>query len=127
MRLLIDECLHISLTKVANEQGHECQHVIYCGLTSWQDHAIVHYAVSKDFVFVTNNAVDFRRLYGKEQLHPGLVIIVPMAPPATQRVLFLAALNAIGNDEPVNTMVEVDIASGRPQVSLFRWPPITHF
>ena len=30
----------------------------------------------EDFTFVTNNAIDFRRLFRKEQIHSGLVIIV---------------------------------------------------
>lgn len=33
--------------------------------------------VADDYTFVTNNARDFRKLYAKEALHAGLLIIVP--------------------------------------------------
>lgn len=125
MRFLIDECLHISLIEVANEHGYEGQHVVYFGLTSRPDHEIVRYAVGHDFVFVTNNAADFQRLYAKEQLHPGLVMIMPVVKPPVQQKLFLAALDAIRDSEPINMMVEVTIAGGRPRVSFLRWPPIS--
>ena len=127
MRFLIDECLHISLTMVANESGYEGQHVTRCGLTSRSDHEILHFAISHDFVFVTNNANDFRRLYAREELHPGLVTIVPAVNPTVQQKLFRAALEAIRDNEPINVMVEVAIAAGRPRVSLFRWPPSSRF
>lgn len=38
--------------------------------------------IEEDFTFVTNNARDFRKLYAKEDLHAGLVIIVPQVLPA---------------------------------------------
>jgi len=38
--------------------------------------------VKEEFVFVTNNARDFKRLVEKSALHPGLVIIVPNVRPA---------------------------------------------
>jgi predicted nuclease of predicted toxin-antitoxin system len=37
MRFLIDECLSIDLVKVANEAGHEAQHVARLGKAGWQD------------------------------------------------------------------------------------------
>ena len=36
----------------------------------------------------SNNAVDFRRLFAKEPIHCGLLIIVPNVVPAIQRALF---------------------------------------
>lgn len=125
MRFLIDECLHTSLTKIANERGYECQHVVHCGLSSCPDHEIVRYTVRNDFVLVTNNADDFRRLYQKEALHPGLVVIVPMVAPVMQRTLLQAALDAIGDNEPVNMIVEANLIGGRPSIAFLRWPPIS--
>jgi len=43
------------------------------------------------FTFVTNNAKDFRRLYAREDIHAGLLILIPSAPPAP----------AMGNVAPV--------------------------
>ena len=44
-----------------------------------------------EYTFVTNNRTDFAALYTQEELHAGLVIIVPNVPPAQQRALFQAA------------------------------------
>jgi len=47
--------------------------------------------VKGEFTFVTNNRMDFIRLFGKMELHAGLVILVPNAAPALQRAPFEAA------------------------------------
>lgn len=38
--------------------------------------------IADDLTLVTNNARDFRRLFAREPLHAGLVIIVPQVVPA---------------------------------------------
>lgn len=77
MKFLIDECLHTSLVAVAQERGHDCFHVNWLGLSGETDWDLMPRIVEEDFTFVTNNARDFRKLYAKEELHAGLVIIVP--------------------------------------------------
>ena len=37
MNFLIDECLHTSLVKVAEERGHDATHVNFRGLSGVQD------------------------------------------------------------------------------------------
>jgi hypothetical protein len=37
---------------------------------------------SEDYTFVTNKRTDFTKLYAKEELHAGLVIIVPNVTPS---------------------------------------------
>jgi hypothetical protein len=45
-----------------------------------------HLAVRReDYTFVTNNRTDFIALYAKEELHAGLVIIVPNVTPSLPR------------------------------------------
>lgn len=88
MKLLIDECLHTSLAGVAHDAGYACDHVNF-----------------------TNNRVDFAALYRREEIHPGLVIIVPNVVPQLQRELFRAALACIGQREFVNTVPEVDLTA----------------
>ena len=46
--------------------------------------------VKDEFAFVTNNRVDFVRLFGRMELHAGLIIIVPNTIPAIQCALFEA-------------------------------------
>ena len=84
MRFLIDECLHPTLADVAHGAGHEAHHVNFLGLASTKDHDLIPRILEGYFVFVTNNAADFRRLYQAQAIHAGLVIIVPQTPPTRQ-------------------------------------------
>jgi hypothetical protein len=80
--------------------------------------------VAGDYTFVTNNAADFRRLYGQEGLHAGLVIIVPQVPPARQRELFndlLAHLGAEG--QLVNEVIEIVLEGDEVQMISYNLPP----
>ena len=95
MRFLIDECLSIDLVSVASEAGHEALHVAHVGKAGWKDWNVVRHASDGDFVLVTNNASDFRRLYAKQSLHAGLVIIIPNVSRMIQRQLFRGALDAL--------------------------------
>lgn len=112
MKFLIDECLHPSLIQVAHERGHEAYHVIYLGLQGMRDEFLMHRIREQEFTFVTNNALDFERLFSKEPLHAGLVIFLKNLPPSLQREMFFALLLEIAGNEPVNSMVLVDMQEG---------------
>lgn len=56
---------------------------------------------------VTNNRVDFVRLFAQMELHAGLIVIVPNVVPARQRTLFGAAIQYLGTKEMVNSVLEV--------------------
>jgi predicted nuclease of predicted toxin-antitoxin system len=71
VRLLIDECLHTSLVKVATDRLYEAYHVAHLGMSGLQDHELMLRIRDEDFTLVTNNAIDFRRLFRKEQIRPG--------------------------------------------------------
>jgi hypothetical protein len=58
---------------------------------------------------VTNNRTDFVALYAQEELHAGLVIVVPNVPPDQQRALFQAALLHIAERDLINAVLEVDV------------------
>lgn len=113
MKFLIDECLHTSLVAVALERGHECFHVNWLGLSGETDWDLMPHIVDGDFTFVTNNARDFRKLYAQEELHAGLVIIVPQALPVRQRELFDAVLDELAaDDDVVNEVIEISMEDG---------------
>lgn len=114
MKFLIDECLHTSLVSVAQDRGHDATHVNWLGLGGTADRNLVPRIIAEDFTFVTNNARDFRKLYAREELHAGLVIIVPNVVPARQRELFDAILEVIATEQAlVNEVIElVEEASG---------------
>ncbi len=92
MRFLIDECLHESLVGVAHGAGFEATHVNHLGLSGKSDWELANRTVKDEFTFVTNNRVDFVRLFGKVALHAGLIVLVPNVVPAVQRALFEAAI-----------------------------------
>jgi len=92
MRFLIDECLHESLVGVAHAAGFEATHVNHLGLSGQPDSALGERISEDEFTFVTNNRADFIRLFGRMELHAGLIIIVPNVVPALQCALFEAAI-----------------------------------
>ena len=109
MRFLIDECLHTSLTDVANKAGHEAHHVTRRGWSAFKDHQLREVVLREEFVFVTNNARDFRKLMGEIELHGGLIVILPNVTPALQRELFQRALvEASKLPDMINKVVEID-------------------
>jgi len=110
MRLLIDECLNPKLALIAYEAGYEAYHIAHVGKASWVDRDVMLYASAGYFVLVTNNASDFRRLYGQQPLHAGLIIIVPNVHRSIQQLLFRAAIAQLASTgEPINRVLEIDI------------------
>lgn len=108
---LIDECLSPDLVAKAHERGHYATHVVHRGLVGTKDPMLMPVIRDEGFVFVTNNARDFLKLYEQEQVHAGLIIIVPGGIVAEKQVeLFECALDAIEPlDEIINKVVEVDL------------------
>jgi predicted nuclease of predicted toxin-antitoxin system len=124
MRFLIDECLTIDLVAVAHQAGHEAQHVARVGKAGWKDWNVARHAAEGDFVVVTNNASDFRRLYAAQPLHAGLVIIIPSVNRIEQQRLFRGALDELARfGEPVNHVLEVDIEGDEVTFTFYGLPP----
>jgi predicted nuclease of predicted toxin-antitoxin system len=124
VKFLIDECLSIDLVAVAAEAGHEAQHIAHVGKAGWKDWNVLRHANVGDFVLVTNNAGDFRRLYATLPLHAGLVIIIPNVNRAMQQRLFRGALAELATlGEPINRVLEVDIDGDDVIFSLYDLPP----
>jgi predicted nuclease of predicted toxin-antitoxin system len=123
MKFLIDECLSIDLVSVASQAGHEAQHVAHVGKAGWKDWNVLRHAAEGDFVLVTNNASDFRRLYETQPLHAGLIIIIPNVNRAAQRQLFQGALDELATfGEPINRVLEVDIDGEDVTFNLYDLP-----
>ena len=125
MKFLIDECLHTSLVAVAQNRGHECSHINWLGLSGETDWDLMPRIVDGNFTFITNNARDFRKLYAKEELHAGLVIIVPQVLPARQRALFEAVLDELVNvDELLNEVIEISVDEDALEITRYVLPEI---
>ncbi len=108
MRFLVDECLHKDLVKIAHAAGYEAYHVVDFGKAGAKDYQLREIIVKEEFVFVTNNAKDFKRLLEKTELHPGLVIVVPNVRPSVQDELLRSALDEIAKlPSLVNKVLEI--------------------
>lgn len=125
MKLLIDECLHTSLLELAHAAGYAADHVNYLGLGGTKDRQLMSVVLEQDYTFVTNNRFHFLRLYGKESLHAGLVIIVPNVIPTQQQRIFAAILQHIDQREMVNVVIEADYDGTEVRCSEYIWPPPT--
>jgi predicted nuclease of predicted toxin-antitoxin system len=109
MRFLVDECLHESLVGVAHGRGFEATHVNHLGLSGKPDWELADRIVKDEFTFVTNNRVDFMRLFGKMELHAGLIVIAPNVVPSVQRALFEAGILYLAGKELINSAIEVSV------------------
>jgi hypothetical protein len=74
------------------------------------------------YMFVTNNRSDFTALYAKEEMHAGLVIVLPNVTPSRQRDLFRAALSHIGKRDLVNAVLEVDLVGAMATCREYAYP-----
>jgi len=106
---LTEECLSPDLVALAHVRGYDATHVVFRGLAGTADHDLLPIIRREGFVFVTNNAKNFLRLYSLENLHAGLVIIVPGGIAVeTQLRFFTLALDAIeAMPDLVNRILEV--------------------
>jgi hypothetical protein len=85
-------------------------------MRSRKDWSIVRRAVTDGYVLVTNNATDFRALLGREEVHAGLACINVAAGLMSLNVhkrLFALALDRLGDDEPINELLEITLDEHR--------------
>jgi predicted nuclease of predicted toxin-antitoxin system len=120
---LIDECLPPTLTVIANQKGHEAQHVVHIGKAGWSDQNLVRLATAGDFIVVTNNAIDFRKLYAAQPLHAGLLILLPNAGRDIHMRLFKYALDLLAaKGEPINQVLEMGFDGHNMAFMLYNLP-----
>jgi predicted nuclease of predicted toxin-antitoxin system len=124
VRFLVDECLSPLLVNVAREASFEAYHLAHVGGASWPDWRIAAYAVAHDMVLVTNNATDFRALYERQEVHPGLVILVPSVGREEQSRLFQTAVARVAQlPDLVNKVLEVHFEPAGERLELYDFPP----
>lgn len=120
-KILIDENLSPSLEAMAHDSGFVCSHVNHLGKTGQKDWELKSTILEGDWIFVTNNGVDFRGPYHEPgsageyanvRLHAGLVCI--NAPGGLnldrQRQLFNLVLNELKNNgDLTNQLLEINL------------------
>ncbi|MBX9841731.1 MAG: DUF5615 family PIN-like protein [Xanthobacteraceae bacterium] len=87
MKFFIDECLSPILAKRLNERGIDAFHPLNVGRRGEQDHTVLTRCLEEDRILVTENAQDFRRLIGRVEMHPGLVVLPSIDREGTWRLL----------------------------------------
>lgn len=115
MRLFIDECLSPQLAHHLNETGeHDAIHPRDMGRLGASDHVVLARCLAEDRVIVTENAVDFRKLVAREELHPGLILLPCVSRERSLQLLVdaIAHLASLGepSDVIVNQVFEVSTA-----------------
>ncbi|HEV2149792.1 MAG TPA: DUF5615 family PIN-like protein [Longimicrobiaceae bacterium] len=112
IQFLIDENLSPRLVETANALGYNAYHVVHRGWSSLKDPEVLRRVLAEDLTIVTNNWSDFRPMLQREEVHPGMVVILPNVRRERQVELFTAALLTIREHDPpldmVNTVLEVD-------------------
>ena len=94
-RFLIDENLSPALVEPARERGFEAMHVNHLGLRTETDWDLLKVVAERDWVLVTNNAIEFRGRYREIELHPGVIFLLPAVRRTDQVRLFQAALDHV--------------------------------
>jgi hypothetical protein len=125
MRLLIDKCLSEELAKLAWGRGHpESSHVCWIGKAGAKDWELLTIILDSDWTFVTKNSIDFRGpadapgskgQYQNASLHAGLICLNgPVGMDLNLQVeLFEMALDAIGDSDLVNQVLEVTLEDAK--------------
>jgi predicted nuclease of predicted toxin-antitoxin system len=118
VRLWFDEDLSPTLVQVAHEHGLEATCNRDRGVLGHKDDQLRQLVQSQGYVLVTDNASDFRPMYGRDELHPGMIVIPGGDGRARQQQLVRAViawiLNAAGESAQteavfmINKLIDID-------------------
>jgi predicted nuclease of predicted toxin-antitoxin system len=122
VKLWFDEDLSPTLVKTANERGLAATCNRDRGVLGHKDRQLRQLVQGEGYVLVTDNASDFRPMYGRDEIHPGLIVMPGGDGRARQQELLCAVIKWIVSaatnagqtpaDFMVNTLVEID-STGR--------------
>lgn len=123
MKFLIDECLHTSLVAVAHDIGHDGFHVNWLGLSGEADWGSDAADRCGGLYLRDEQCPRFPKLYAREELHAGLIIIVPQVVPALQRDLFDLILQDLSSGaELLNEVIEITIEEDEAVLTRYMLP-----
>jgi predicted nuclease of predicted toxin-antitoxin system len=106
VRLFIDESLSPQLATRLNELGgFDAIHPLHVGRRGESDHRVLARCVEEDRIIVTQNARDFRRLIGKVEVHPGLIVLPSVDRESTWALLAAAISFLQGKGDPMSVML----------------------
>lgn len=85
MKLWADEDVTPTLQDVAHARGYDATSNRQRGKLHVLDHDLYPVVVEEEWIFITNNEKDFRKLARAQGLHPGVVILPSGGSPEQQR------------------------------------------
>jgi predicted nuclease of predicted toxin-antitoxin system len=104
--LFIDECLSPQLADHLNATGeHDATHPRDMGRLGEPDHVVLSRCLAEDRVIVTENAIDFRKLVAREEVHPGLILLPSVSRSLSLQLLTDAIAHLQTRGEPSDVMV----------------------
>jgi predicted nuclease of predicted toxin-antitoxin system len=113
VRFFVDECLSPALARHLNLLGLDALHPLDIGGRGKADYSVLRRCIEEDRILITQNAQDFRGLFGRVDMHPGLIILPSTGRSATLQ-LFGAVLAFLGEqsnprDYMFNRVLEVKL------------------
>ena len=124
MRLFIDESLPPDFALWLNELGgYDAIHPLHVGRRGEADHRVLARCLKEGRVIVTQNARDFRKLAGRVDPHPGLIILPSLGKTQTWRLL-QAALEFLVSRGDAATLI-INHALDAPAEGAITLLPIT--
>lgn len=110
LQFLIDECLSPALVDTAASFGAIAYHAIWHGLSHRSDRTIAALCIERDLVAVTANGPDYRMIYSRLDVHPGLIVLPGELLRGRQIALFEMILDRLrGERDLVNQLLEIDM------------------
>jgi predicted nuclease of predicted toxin-antitoxin system len=100
VKLWFDEDLSPTLVQVANELGFEATCNRDRTMLGRSDHALRRVVQAEGYVFVTDNASDFRPMYARDDVHPGLIVMPATVGRIRQQQLAKTVIEWISNAAP---------------------------
>jgi predicted nuclease of predicted toxin-antitoxin system len=113
VRLWFDEDLSPTLVQVAHELGLEATCNRDRGALGAKDPQLRRLVQEQGFVFVTDNAADFRPMYERGAVHPGLIVIPAAYGRARQQALARAVITWIINAASAADETAADFMAGK--------------
>jgi predicted nuclease of predicted toxin-antitoxin system len=102
------------LALAAQARGFHAFHAPWVGLSGASDAKVAAHAITRNLILVTNNLLDFRRIYRRRALHPGLIFLTvadtDIMDREAQHHMFGAAIESVGESEPVNEAITVHLS-----------------
>jgi hypothetical protein len=109
--------VHFAFAQPASQPGRSARCDPSSGRLRDPDHVVFARAIEADRIIVTENADDFRKLAGRVNVHPGLIILPSVARAEAQRLMdiVIAHLTDAGGERPqdllVNSVLTITLAA----------------